>query len=65
MGLLNAEGKVTGDFLNIVGATSGVFQAGAAINTILTAVVLDKVSIWPNVRFQDEGVRINHRPGGP
>lgn len=45
MGLLNAEGKVTGNFLNIVGATSGVFQAGAAINTILTAVVLDQVSI--------------------
>lgn len=45
MGLTNAQGKVTGNFLNIVGATSGVFQAGAAINTILTAIVLDMVSI--------------------
>lgn len=43
MGLLNAEGKVAGNFLNIEGATSGVFQAGSAVNTILTAIVLDKV----------------------
>lgn len=45
MGLSNAQGKVTGNFLNIGGATSGVFQAGAAINTLLTAGVLDRVSI--------------------
>lgn len=45
MGLSNAQGKVTGNFLNIEGATSGVFQAGAAISTILTAIVLDKVSV--------------------
>jgi len=42
MGLVNAEGKVTGNLLNVAGATSGIFQAGAAINVILTAIVLDR-----------------------
>ena len=52
MGLLNAEGKVTGNLLNIAGATSRVFQAGATVNVILTALVLDafgrKASIYYN-----------------
>lgn len=43
MGLANAQGKVTGNLLNTEGATSGVFQAGAAVGTIATAVVLDRV----------------------
>lgn len=47
MGLLGADGKVVGNLLNTVGAMSGVFQAGAAINTILTAVVMDKVRVQP------------------
>jgi hypothetical protein len=42
MGLANAEGKVTGNLLNVAGATSGIFQAGAAINVVLTAIVLDR-----------------------
>lgn len=43
MGLLDAQGEVVGSFLNTVGATSGIFQGGAAVNTILTAIVLDRV----------------------
>lgn len=43
MGLANARGQVTGNLLNIEGATSGIFQAGAAINTIVTAICMDKV----------------------
>lgn len=46
MGLANGQGIVTGNLLNVVGACSGVFQAGAAIGTIATAVVMDKVGIW-------------------
>lgn len=47
MGLANAQGKVTGNLLNIEGATSGIFQAGAAINTILTAIWMDMVGAKP------------------
>lgn len=52
MGLLNAEGKITGNLLNTAGAISGIFQAGASLNVILTAIVLDrwgrKASIYYN-----------------
>lgn len=44
MGLANAQGKFTGNLLNVEGATSGVFQAGAAVGTIATAIILDRVS---------------------
>lgn len=44
MGLLDpATGRVTGNLLNIAGATSGVFQAGAAVGVIVTAIVLDRL----------------------
>lgn len=46
MGLANAQGKVVGNLLNTEGATSGVFQAGAAVGTIVTAIVLDTVMLF-------------------
>ena len=44
MGLLDpTTGTVTGNLLNVAGATSGVFQAGAAVGVIVTAIVLDRL----------------------
>jgi hypothetical protein len=51
MGLANSKGVVTGNLLNTEGATSGVFQAGAAVGTIATAVVMDHVSSNPFLRY--------------
>ena len=42
MGLADAQGRVVKNLLNTEGATSGVFQAGAAVGTILTAIVMDR-----------------------
>jgi MFS family permease len=42
MGLADAQGRVIGNLLNTEGATSGVFQAGAAVGTIFTAIVMDR-----------------------
>lgn len=44
MGLLDpTTSTVTGNLLNVAGATSGVFQAGAAIGVIVTAIELDRL----------------------
>jgi MFS family permease len=42
MGLIDAKGEYTGNANQLIGATSGVFQAGATINVFIASYVCDK-----------------------
>ena len=43
MGLINEQGEATQSQETITGTTSGLFQAGAVVNTFITCYLLEKI----------------------